>query len=51
MKDKTWLEQQESAFWKKWNENLIKLHCKMYRLGNEVNNENTSLWNQLRRDI
>lgn len=47
MKDKILSEDQIDLFWKKWNENIIYLHWKMYKLGKEIDNENTSLWKQL----
>lgn len=50
MKNKTWLEQQEFLFWKRWNEILLKLHWNTYRLNNETSNENTGLWKKLRRE-
>lgn len=49
MKDKTFLEALEHLFRKKWNENIINLPCKMYRLGKETDSKNTSLWKQLRK--
>ena len=50
MKNKTWLEQQELAFWKRWNELQAELHWKMSRTWTEKDNENTSLWKQLRKE-
>lgn len=45
----TWLEEQEFLFWKRWNEIVVKLHWDTYRIANETDNENISLWKKLRK--
>jgi hypothetical protein len=39
----------EFEVYKKFMDSLMKLHWDTYRIGQEVNNKNTSLWKELRR--
>jgi len=45
-----WLKEQEFLFYKKWNELMRKIHWNTYRLNEEVDNENTKLWKEIRRN-